>query len=304
MTASVFRTDNGDVRSPWRVAVFGAAFAVSSFGFIGVGLSVVSATPLAGWARTARIPLDQIATVASLVFATWLTGRLAHGDGESVWSRAGLGPGAWKPRPAFVALATGALVILVPSLALVATGGAQFVASAGTDSAAFVAWAAFALLLPAAVGEELIFRGYVFDACATGLGARGAVAATSLAFALAHLFNPDPTVASVTAVACAGIFLAIVRLTTGSLVAASAAHLGINYAQAVGLHATVSGLALQTPGYRYVPTGAAWLTGGAWGPEGGAGVVVALAVASFLCLRSRRTDATGSAAVDVRRSAR
>ncbi|HVZ47458.1 MAG TPA: CPBP family intramembrane glutamic endopeptidase, partial [Gemmatimonadaceae bacterium] len=289
VTGSWLRTDAGMVRAPWRVVAFGTAVAASSFVFLGVALPMATATPLAGWARAARIPLDQVATVACLVAATWLTGRLVHGERDPVWPHAGLTRGAWRPRVLAAAFAAGTLVILLPALALVAVGAARFEPATATDGPLTVAWAALALLIPAAAAEELLFRGYAFDACRAGMGPRGAVAVTSVGFALAHLLNPDPTIASVAAVACAGVFLAIVRLTTGSLVAAVLAHLGVNYAQAVGLHAAVSGLALQTPAYRYVPTGPDWLTGGAWGPEAGAGVVVALAVASFRYATSRQT---------------
>jgi membrane protease YdiL (CAAX protease family) len=288
VSGSWLRTDAGAVRAPWRTAAFGAAVAASSFVFLGVVLPMATATPLARWARTARIPLDQVATVACLVVATWLTGRLVHGERDPVWPHAGLARAAWRPRPLAAAFMAGALVILLPALALVAVGAARFEAATASDGPLTVAWAAFALLVPAAAAEELLFRGYLLDACRAGMGSRGAVALTSVVFALAHLFNPDPTVASVTAVACAGAFLAIVRLETGSLGAAIMAHLGVNYAQAAGLHAAVSGLALQTPAYRYVPTGPAWLTGGAWGPEAGAGVIVALAVASFRYTRTQQ----------------
>lgn len=284
MSSPLVRPPAGEVRAPWRVVAFGIAVGASAVVAVGVGLAVVSATPVSAWARTARVPLDQWALVAALVFATWVTGRIVHGERERVWARAGLGRSSWRPWPSVVAVVVGALVILVPSLLLVAGGAARFASASATDSPAFVAWSAFALLVPAAISEELLFRGYLFDACRAGLGAWGAVGVTSALFALAHVLNPDPTVISVAAVALAGAFLGVVRLTTGSLVAAAAAHFGINYAQAVALHAPVSGLALQTPGYAYVPTGPAWLTGGAWGPEAGAGTVAALAVATFLCL--------------------
>jgi hypothetical protein len=105
---------------------------------------------------------------------------------------------------------------------------------------------------------------------------------------LLHLFNPAPTVLSTVMVGIAGVFLAVVRVTTGSLYAASVAHFAWNFVQAALLHAPVSGLPLPTPGYRLADSGPAWLTGGAWGPEGGLAAAAGMLLATFLLVRRAR----------------
>ncbi len=122
-------------------------------------------------------------------------------------------------------------------------------------------------------------------------GAPTAVAVTSVIFALLHLFNPGPTLLSTAMVALAGVFLATVRLSTGSLYAAWIAHLAWNVAQASVLHSAVSGLPLPTPGYRLSDNGPTWLTGGSWGPEGGVAAGAGMLVACILL--SRRASADG-----------
>lgn len=295
---TLLRTPGGEPRAASRVAAFGVIVAASSVAVGGMALQLAAATPLARLARDLRLPLDQLATVLTLLFATWLTGRLIHRDGWATWREAGLGRGAWTVGPLVSAFAAGLGVVLVPAALLLGTGAARFEPAMATDSPAFVTWSAVALLAPAALAEELLFRGYVFGACLGGVGRVGAVVVTSVAFGLAHLFNPGPTVASIAGVTCAGVFLAVVRLSTGSLVTAGMAHFGVNFAQAAVLHASVSGLALQAPGYRYVATGPAWLTGGAWGPEAGLVTVAAFAAASFLYLKwwRRAPDGTPAAA--------
>lgn len=296
MTERLFRTEGGELRAPWRLALFGAVVFASATVVLGIGFSVGAATPLAAWARAARFPVEQWLTVLSLVLATWLTARLLKGEEYSVWRYVGLGRGSWSPRVLAVASSAGVLVIAVPVLALIVTGGARFEPSVATDSPVMVAWTAFALLAPAAVAEELLFRGYAFSACVDAVGEKAAIAGTSVFFALAHLANPDPTVLSMTAIAMAGVFLAVVRVATGSLVAAGVAHFWVNYTQAVVLHAPVSGLALQMPGYRFVESGPDWLTGGPWGPEASVGAVAALALASFLYFRRFRGTQTSTPA--------
>lgn len=89
------------------------------------------------------------------------------------------------------------------------------------------------------------------------------------------------------------MFLAGVRLTTGSLAAAWLAHLGTNWAQGALLHAPISGLTfLPTPGYRLVPSGPDWLTGGAWGLEAGAATAATLLVITFLLFYARPAMST------------
>ena len=282
---NALRTAAGELRVPWRIAIFGAAIFACTFAFLAIGLGVVSATPVASLARAARIPVDQWFTAISLVMATWMTGRLAHEDGFAVWRYVDGGEASWKVGRIGVASLAGVLVIAIPSLLLVTIGAARFESSVAADSGFVIGWAALVLLLPAALSEELIFRGYLFSACRDGIGPRGAVVVTSVLFGLAHLLNPDPSVASVAAVVVAGAFLAVVRIATGSLAAAVGAHFWINFTQTAILHAPVSGLAFQMPGYRFVNTGPDWATGGSWGPEAGAGAVLAFAVASFLYLR-------------------
>ncbi|MNC89195.1 hypothetical protein D3C83_50980 [compost metagenome] len=55
------------------------------------------------------------------------------------------------------------------------------------------------------------------------------------------------------------------------------------------LHVPVSGLPLDTPDYALVDDGPDWLTGGLWGPEGGAaGAAGMLGALGYLYWRTRR----------------
>jgi membrane protease YdiL (CAAX protease family) len=141
-------------------------------------------------------------------------------------------------------------------------------------------WAAtgisFANLLPAAAGEELLLRGYVFAALRESIGARLTLIATSVVFGLLHIPNPGADAESIAIVMLAGFFLGSILLATRSLYAAIAAHFVWNWFMAAGLHTAVSGIAVMTPDYRVIDAGPDWLTGGAWGPEGGLAAAIGM----------------------------
>jgi membrane protease YdiL (CAAX protease family) len=288
--SSWFRTASGALRAPWQVTVFCLVFLAASILIGGLVYALLALTPFIMLARLTRIPVDATIGVFCGLAATAITARLL--GREAIWRYIGFDRAAWSRRELGIATLFGAAVITVPALLLVATGAAHFESSSSSESGLFMIWGALALLIPAALTEELLFRGFAFSVVRDAIGAKWAVALTSVVFGLAHLKNPGPTVSSIFAVVVAGVFLGAVRVATASLAAAFVAHLWVNVTQLVILHAPVSGQAFDKPGYRLVPTGPAWLTGGEWGPEGGVAAMIAMLAASFLLLKSapKRTD--------------
>ena len=251
-----------------------------------IAYEAISFTPLIGVAREYSVSLAECGELLALLIGTYAALRVVDGVREGIWSRVGLGPAGLRPRWLLTGLSAGTLAILVPCGVLIAAGRLSF----ERQPAEVVSWwsatrDALVILTPAALVEELAMRGYLLTTLVEGVGAPFAVAITSVLFALLHLLNPDPTFLSTGMVALAGLFLAVIRLTTGSLWAAWAAHLAWNLVQAVVLHAPVSGLPLATPGYRLVDHGPAWATGGPWGPEGGLAAAGGMLVATFLLVR-------------------
>jgi membrane protease YdiL (CAAX protease family) len=108
-------------------------------------------------------------------------------------------------------------------------------------------------------------------------------------FGVLHLNNPGATVASVLVVIISGLLLATVRIRLNSLYAAWMAHLAWNWTMAVPFHALVSGIRFDAPGYRAVTAEPSWLSGGAWGPEGGliAAIGMTFGLAYFYARRRR-----------------
>src|SRR6185503_7324058 len=137
------------------------------------------------------------------------------------------------------------------------------------------------VLAPAALAEEMMFRGLPMVVAARVLGRGRAIVLLSVLFALAHVRNPEVTVAGLGNIVLAGIWLSLAFFSPGGMWTAFGAHLGWN-ATLAALAAPVSGLPFDIPYIDYRMGRPAWLTGGAFGPEGGLLATFALTVTVVL----------------------
>jgi len=182
-------------------------------------------------------------------------------------------------------MVVGSLVAVVAMMIGLAVAGASWSIGDGSfaDWMRSVGLTAAALSLPA-LSEEILFRGLPLVLLAGVIGRWQAVVATSLLFGLSHMGNPDVTPLALVNITLAGIFLAAVFFTPGGIWAAWGAHLGWNLSLAA-LGAPVSGLPLAIPVLEYNPGGPVWLSGGAFGPEGG--ILASVATIGAIILVSR-----------------
>jgi membrane protease YdiL (CAAX protease family) len=220
-------------------------------------------------------------TIASTALATWLIGIRVLGlsltDLRYRVPQRGTGFG-------FGALA-GAVAAGV-SLAIGAVaGGAEWVREQGTlASYAQAAATTILILAPAALGEELLFRGVPLVLLAGALGRGSAVVLLAIVFSLAHLANPNVTMLGIGNIALAGVFLGLAFYAPGGIWTAWGAHLGWN-AILAALDTPVSGVPFPIPLLDYEPGDPAWLTGGPFGPEGGLASTIALTIAVLVARR-------------------
>jgi membrane protease YdiL (CAAX protease family) len=167
----------------------------------------------------------------------------------------------------------------------VALGSASWVADGGTlGDYVRSAGLTLAVLAPAALSEEVVFRGVPLVALAWIIGRGGAITAVAIPFALAHLLNPNLTALGIGNIALAGIFLGVMFYAPGGIWTATGAHLGWNGMLAC-LDTPVSGLPFDIPLLDYRSGGPPWLTGGAFGVEGGLAATIALTIAIPLAAR-------------------
>ena len=271
-----FVASSGRLRAPWRLSVFVGALAVASLmanAFVYPVLSLATSwlstpPPLYSWVML-------VAVLSAIVVA------LRQVD-ERPWSDVAVHGQAWRLPVLAKGSVLGAVSIVAVLLLLLVTGGVQLVSL--SDDSGVMQWSAVGLralllLAPAALWEELVFRGYLWRVAEDAAGTRVALIATSVAFGAVHVANPGVNLQSLSIVVLAGVCLGLVRSATNSVPAAWLAHLAWNWIMAAIAHASVSGLPFEAVGWRLDAVEPAWWSGGAWGPEGGLASLLVLVAA-------------------------
>lgn len=271
--ADLFIGRSGSLRPGWRVVLFYVA------------VSMAYRLTLEGLPDAASRGARGGLLLAVLFLMTW---------GFLALERRPLASLGLRPGGRFLSqflLGTGAGGMLIACSAMVARllGGFQFSRAPGTGGFVLVQGALF-YLLPA-LTEELTFRGYVFQRLEASLGPRATLVVTALLFSAAHLGNPCPDpwtrARSSLTILAAGLLLGLAYQGTRSLALPMGIHLGWNWAQGTLLGFGVSGTeapSLLTP---HLNGSESWLTGGAFGLEGGLPCLFFCVTACFFLLRYR-----------------
>lgn len=238
-----------------------------------------------------RLGIPRLDVFAELIAALAATAIMVRSLDRREWSFVGLDRASIRPREMLTAFAVGAAAIGGTCAVLFATGLMVFESAPAGAPWVVAALRVSVVLLAAGLAEEVICRGYLLSVVRDTFGVGAAVVGTSLLFGALHLANDGATPQSVAVVTLAGLLLATVRVVLRSLYAAWMTHFAWNAVMAVGLHAPVSGIQFEGPGYTSVTTGPAWISGGTWGPEGG--LVAALGMIgglAYFYARHRREE--------------
>lgn len=196
----------------------------------------------------------------------------------------------------------GALSLLLATLIGAFSGGFSFSFNAqgmlfATAKTLLLSGVVFVL---AAAAEEILFRGYPLQTMTRAQIVWTGIILTSIFFALVHQGNPnldDPNVFPRLAfvnTALAGVWLAVAYLRTRSLWLPLGVHWSWNWMMGSVLGLPVSGITTlaPTPLLRATDLGPAWLTGGAYGIEGGLACTIALIVSTIFVWRAKFLTAT------------
>ncbi len=161
--------------------------------------------------------------------------------------------------------------------------GSMGATALGGVALAYVGWAI------QGATEEMLSRGWLLPTLGVRYSPLLAVVASSLAFALMHIFNTGVTPLALLNLTLFGSLMAAYALYEGSLWGVCGLHAAWNWAESNLFGASVSGFTL--PGgqlFAIHPVGSAWLTGGRFGPEGGLPVTLVLSCAIAFTLLSAR----------------
>lgn len=121
----------------------------------------------------------------------------------------------------------------------------------------------------AALLEELLFRGLLYEPTAERFGEAKTAIVISLLFGAAHISNTNASVAGIINVVLAGLLLAAMRIATRTLWMPLSFHVVWNWLNGVGLGLPVSGQNFGGEILKTIPAGYSVLTGGAFGVEEG-----------------------------------
>jgi membrane protease YdiL (CAAX protease family) len=275
----------------WSLLFASIVFGVAALASLAVAFALTpSLDEAAVWLSTpqaVQLGVQGITALGGGLLATWIIGvrRFGMDSADLRWrtgtsTAAGVGPGLLFG----LVPALGVLVVA----AVIGDAGWRW---AGLEPLAGVAAAGRTVLMlaPAALAEEVIFRGVPIVLLAAVMGRGSAVVAVAVVFGAAHLLNPNVTAMGVANVTLAGVLLGTVFYGPGGLWAAFGAHLGWNATLALS-GAAVSGLPMGAAVFEFEGGGPDWLTGGMFGPEGGLAATAMLGIAVIVAARRIRSE--------------
>jgi membrane protease YdiL (CAAX protease family) len=294
----IFLNRHGRLRSGWRLAIFCAAyFAVLAACFATLGAIFVLfnvSNPSARLAGTLGYLLQSFILFSTALLVGWGCGRLFEDLPVRAlgWAR----HRGWL-RDLLCGTLLGALSLMLAALVVTAFGGFRFSVAPSVSNIAFVKtfFGSAIIFVIAAAAEEMLFRGYPLQTMMRALPFLVAVIPSSVLFAIVHMDNPNVAVGfTFINTTLAGFWLAVAYLRTRSLWFPLGLHWAWNWTMGALLGLPVSGITSLTraPLFRAADTGPAWLTGGAYGIEGGAACTVALIISTIFIWKTRLINAS------------
>lgn len=274
---------DGRLRAGWRILLFmGLFFALAAGAQIGV--------------RALRGSLPKGSSIIFVVLAVTATIAVyvaRRGLDKKSFVSLGLG----RPRAAWKDVGFGFLLSGVMAAVVLATmalfGFVEDVQLATPDAAG---WRALlgALAVTVLIGywEELVFRGYLLQNMAEGMGMPIAVAVSCLLYGAVHAGNPNAGVLSTLIIVLFGFLRIYGYLATGLLWLSIGMHIGWNFFQGAVFGFAASGQREPFTLVSHRPSAADWLSGGDFGPEASV-VTVPIVLLALLAMRawSRRKSA-------------
>ena len=291
----IFLNRHDRLRSGWRFAIFAALYysaatatAVTVYA-LAAHRNPAAGARLAGWLNYL---LSFLILFVPAVLLGWGCGRLLE---DLPWRALGWTTHRGWLRDFGLGSLVGAAALTLAALVATVCGGFRFGFNTALAGRAFVKtfFGGAGVYVLLAAGEEALFRGYPLQTMLRALPFLVAVLPSTLLFAAGHLYNPNVPRDYLLAVqfvntALAGVWLAVGYWRTRSMWLPLGLHWAWNWTMGSLLGLPVSGITSLTraPLLRATDRGPVWLTGGAYGLEGGLACTVALIAATAFIWRT------------------
>ena len=295
---TLFVNDDRELRSGWRLAIFILAVVTAAIVIEGGARSTAMLIPSLRVLAGERLPetptTDSVILFAALISQVkLLVAVLAASAACARWlERRTLASVGYKLHPGWfrdfaLGSAIGSATISLAVAVEFGAGAVHFNRELSGAGATYALGYLFVLFLLAGAIEELLFRGFGFQALIDGGGGFLAVGLTSGVFGLAHIWNDHASVFSTLNTVLAGVWLGAAYLMTRSLWLATALHYSWNLIMAFVFGLPVSGIESfqKLAVLRGESTNPLWVSGGNYGPEAGAAATLALLVSTLLIWR-------------------
>jgi len=293
-----FIDEDGHLRSGWRLAIFAISFLICAqlsevlflWGIAGALHRPALDVAASNWGFVT----GHGAILISAALVGWACGKLFE---DLPFRALGCLPQRGWLRNLGIGSALGAASLLLAALLATVTRGIHFrFDTAGPRSISETVVISALVFVFAAAAEEMLFRGYPLQTLTRANLAWLGIVLTSVPFAAVHLKNPN-VVPGFTFLntALAGLWLAVAYLRTRSLWLPLGLHWSWNWTQASLLGLPVSGIERLAPAplLRAINSGPDWLTGGAYGIEGGAACTIALLISTLVIWRTKLISSAG-----------
>ncbi len=259
----IFR-NHGEQHPLWRVVLLAAGFLLGS---LVLGIPALLLFPPPDDDPTAILNLESPTFIASawamLAAAVAVVYLLTRRLDRQEWQATGLWLHPGWVREALSGVLLGALMIAAVFVVLTTSD------IAGTTPGTHPARALIlgvVVLLPMALTEELLFRGYLLRNLAQAWDGRVALILSAVVFALLHLSNPERDALALLNIGLMGVLMGYAYLQSGSLWFPLGLHFGWNFTQGTLLGMPISGLGI--PGLVRTHLGLPHsISGGPFGPE-------------------------------------
>jgi len=313
----IFMNDESELRCGWRVLAFVFLFVVAEIllaGFIKVAgilfpaLSFISDQRISGEGLNARGVLVLYVNTARDLSATLIASIVcAHGlEHRSLASVGYKLHGGWFKDFSLGSLIGGCSLAIAVGVAAVAGAVTFSVRAEHLGMLGLGLLITFGFFLAAGAFEELLFRGFAFQALTHNLGGAAAIGITAVFFGAAHIGNENASVFSTINTILAGVWLGFAYLITRSLWLATALHYSWNFAMVFVFGLPVSGFTAFS-GVSWLqghPGSPLWVSGGSYGPEAGMCATFALLVSTMVIWRSGLFNASAEMLAAIKHSKR